>query len=623
MGSAEPISPSPRRNLWKSRKPNRPSTDTHTPPIGTGACCSTSEVVWLTNIDLPTKVSITFLKHLGCPWGKQKNLHFFILVTAQDVKMPSVDMAMARSLEPAAWEKLRNSLVRSVAHEMAQRDIIEGAKDKVTDIKTALSSWDNCMAASFCKYPVIAIMVVGGLILLAILTCIVRCACCAKSCCCSCFSCFKCCGNCCGCCDEPGSRKHKYLDEPYIPPSQGYRTEAPMPAFQPVIVPATTGVTGPPQYAEFDTKKPGGEDSLPQMPSWEGAGSRKVELEPESHEMNSLSKTPTTTTHEPKDPLMDGASPLGPTSPIPRESPQVPFGRGTPQPGRMMPTPAPRRDPYAHPNPYDTGADDGFGLDQPYDLPPAGMAAVPPAGRNSPGPGPRGYGRNRPEQGGFAEMPAGPGLGMAPVGAAPGYGPPRGPGPDSYGSKTGSPGPGYRGFPSAGGLDRGANASPAPFGGPNRGVNASPAPYGMDPRMRNSPGPRAPVDPYNRAARSTPGPALAGGPGGYSSPTQSPSRENFNRSYSPAPDRGYNQSPGPRGMNRGPTASPLAQQDDPPSSPIVNNSGFDFTSGFSRPHTADSQQYDRRPSESKELGGQEGYPGFKPYRPAQQGWTGV
>lgn len=65
--------------------------------------------------------------------------------------MPSVDLAMARSLEPSAWEKLRNSLVRSVAHEMAQRDIVEGAKDKVTDIKTALSSWDNCMAASFCK----------------------------------------------------------------------------------------------------------------------------------------------------------------------------------------------------------------------------------------------------------------------------------------------------------------------------------------------------------------------------------------------------------------------------------------------------------------------------------------
>lgn len=141
--------------------------------------------------------------------------------------------------------------------------------------------------------------------------------------------------------------------------------------------------------------------------------------------------------------------------------------------------------------------------------------------------------------------------------------------------------------------------------------------------MRNSPGPRAPMDPYNRPARSTPGPAPIGGHGGYGSPAQSPSRENFGRSYSPAPDRQYNQSPGPRGMNRGATASPLGQQEDPPSSPFVNNSGFDFTSGFSRPQTADSNHYDRRPSESKETGGQEGYPGYKPYRPAQEGWSGV
>lgn len=66
--------------------------------------------------------------------------------------MPSVDVAMARSLQDGPWERLRTSLARSVAGHLASRNIIEDAKDKVTDIKTALSSWDNCMAANFCKY---------------------------------------------------------------------------------------------------------------------------------------------------------------------------------------------------------------------------------------------------------------------------------------------------------------------------------------------------------------------------------------------------------------------------------------------------------------------------------------
>jgi len=527
---------------------------------------------------------------------------------------------MARSLQPGAWEKLSGSLARSVASNLAERDLIGSAQEKVTDIKTALSSWDNCMAANFCKYPVIAIMVVGGLIILAIVTCIVRCCCCAKSCCCSCFACFKCCGNCCGCCDPPDSRKHKYLDEPYIPPNQGYRTEGPMhAAYPPVMGGASHGVT-PPQYAEFDVKK-GGEDSLPQMPSWEGAGSKKVELEQESHELNNLNKSPTGTTEQ-KDPLMTG---MTPTSPMPREnipSPN-PYGRSTPTPAAMVGAHTPAaRDPYARNNPYDTQQQDGFGLDQPYDLPPAGtpaggaMAAVP-GGRNSPAAGRPGYGPRRMDQG-YADMPPGPDeyanndpysqtpSPAAPMGAA-GHGMRR-PGDDPYGSRTASPGPGagYRGM------------------APTRAGNNSPAPYGMD-RMRNSPGPRASPrpqgDPYARSPRQTP--VSANGPGGFG-PPGSPARENFNHSYSPGPQRQYAQSPRPiHPPGAAPPASPLAQQQDVPSSPIVNNSGFDFTSGFSRPQTAEGNPYDRRPSESRETPGNEGYPGYKPYRPAQDGWSGV
>ena len=78
-------------------------------------------------------------------------------------------------------------------------------------------------------------------------------------------------------------------------------------------------------------------------------------------------------------------------------------------------------------------------------------------------------------------------------------------------------------------------------------------------------------------------------------------------------------------MNRpvGGPASPLVREESVPSSPIVNNGGFDFTSGFARPQTPNGSHYDRRPSESRETSGQEGYPGYKPYRPAQESWTGV
>ncbi len=88
------------------------------------------------------------------------------------------------------------------------------------------------------RYPVIAIIIVGGLIVLSIVWCIARCACCGMSFCCECFYCLKCCGNCCGCCSTPGGKRHKYLDEPYIPPNQGYRPEAPMVA--PAAIPSFT-----------------------------------------------------------------------------------------------------------------------------------------------------------------------------------------------------------------------------------------------------------------------------------------------------------------------------------------------------------------------------------------------
>lgn len=62
--------------------------------------------------------------------------------------MPSVDVAMARSLRGGVWGSIAESLDMS----LAPRAIGDGVKDKATEVKTAFSSWDNCMEATYCKY---------------------------------------------------------------------------------------------------------------------------------------------------------------------------------------------------------------------------------------------------------------------------------------------------------------------------------------------------------------------------------------------------------------------------------------------------------------------------------------
>lgn len=92
-----------------------------------------------------------------------------------------------------------------------------------------------------------------------------------------------------GCCDTPKGKRHKYLDDETVPPSNyGYRPEPPMKAPDYGASRAAPSYE-PPQYAEFDTRK-GGEDSLPSMPTWEQGSSRKVALEEDSVEMNSLNR---------------------------------------------------------------------------------------------------------------------------------------------------------------------------------------------------------------------------------------------------------------------------------------------------------------------------------------------
>lgn len=243
--------------------------------------------------------------------------------------MSSIEAAMARSLRPSAWEAVSDVLARNLVAQAYKRDLVSDAEGKVTDVKTAFSSWDNCMQAAYCKWPVIAIIIIGSLIILSVIWCVVRCACCAKSCCCGCFQCLKCCGNCCGCCDPPGGRRHKYLDEPYIPPHHGYQQQAPM---QAPYHPPPPQHHEAPQYASFDTPK--NQDSLPQMPSWEGAGSKKVMLEEEDDavEMNQLKKPGH---NDPRNPQHGSPAPgvVSPMSAADGRGPYNPPGRGPPNRG--------------------------------------------------------------------------------------------------------------------------------------------------------------------------------------------------------------------------------------------------------------------------------------------------
>lgn len=65
--------------------------------------------------------------------------------------MPSIDVAMVRSLRGGLWETVVDTVARSLAAEVVRRDIVADADDKVSEIKQAFSSWGACMAHLYCK----------------------------------------------------------------------------------------------------------------------------------------------------------------------------------------------------------------------------------------------------------------------------------------------------------------------------------------------------------------------------------------------------------------------------------------------------------------------------------------
>ncbi|KAK0734004.1 hypothetical protein B0T26DRAFT_47633 [Lasiosphaeria miniovina] len=248
--------------------------------------------------------------------------------------MPAVNVAMERSLR----EGFVQLLVASLRPAIQKRDI----QGQVNDVKTAFSSWDNCMKATYCKWPVIAVIIVGGLFLISIIWCVARCLCCGLSCCCECCQCLKCCGNCCGCCDPPKGSRAKYLDEPYVPPNNQYKSQPPMdPGFaRAAAIPPparAAAVPEPPQYAEFDVSKktaaPVNEDALPEMPSWEGAGSKKVLLEEDAVEMDTLKKPEASVQNAALAGTAAAGAIAGPSSPAPSPVVRSPYGPPTGIPG--------------------------------------------------------------------------------------------------------------------------------------------------------------------------------------------------------------------------------------------------------------------------------------------------
>ncbi|KAI5366962.1 hypothetical protein J4E82_010930 [Alternaria postmessia] len=179
-------------------------------------------------------------------------------------------------------------------------------QNPLDEARITLSSWDNCMAKAYCKWPVIVAIIVGSLILISVITCIARCICCGAELACCCFRCCTC------CCSGSGGRGHKrvksdpaaqyptpygappqpnpYAQNPYAqahaaappappidtrPINQQYRSNA-----MPTFTPHAAAQPERPQFATFDsTRAVVNEDALPAMPTWKDGRDVHVQVE--------------------------------------------------------------------------------------------------------------------------------------------------------------------------------------------------------------------------------------------------------------------------------------------------------------------------------------------------------
>ncbi|KAG9232337.1 hypothetical protein BJ875DRAFT_82857 [Amylocarpus encephaloides] len=543
--------------------------------------------------------------------------------------MPHISTAMERSVRRSLGEYFFGSLLG--------RRAITGEVDKV---RNAFSSWDACMQAAYCKWPVIAVIIIGGLIILSVLWCCVRCLCCGMSCCCSCFSFMNCC--CGGCCDGKKNAPHKHLDGNdkggFSPPhDQGYQAPDPMmggalPQTQGLI---TSRDPPPPQFAQFEIGKNGlyvepkavSDDALPPMPSWDAAAKKHVaEEEKDAVELKNLDPNAQSSL-----PLMTGAAP--PANNMP-PSPAHDLASPYSQPGKTIGgngyANVPSRSPVNQQNGFNGNGNMGY--------------------RGSPSPGP-GRGGPRPGYGPNSTQDMNRG-----------YFPPQGQdqfGDDQYmgAMSNGRPppqrqysnnSPGPRQFPPQP-TRQFSNDSSRPLnperqypersqdgfqqnGPPPRGPSRGPGP---GPRYEdfqaNGPPPRGPARDPSRGPVSRQGydQFQANGP-----PPRGPSR-------GPGPNRLYdNQQGPPRGPSRGPTPGQGPARIASPGP--INSGGFDFGAGQQQPYSRPTPPpqdipYGRGPTQRQDSrdpyydGASEAgpptyasrspppqepaYPGYKPYTP--------
>lgn len=480
------------------------------------------------------------------------------------------------------------------------------------------------------RWPVIALIIIGGLIIISVVWCVIRCCCCGLSCCCSCFSCLKCCGNCCGCCDPPRGSRSKYLDEPYIPPNHGYKSQEPMHhGFVPVTAPPPQPAKVPDfaQYATFDSGGKKNEDSLPQMPSWEGAEAKKVYLEEEAVEMNALKKPEAGGQTSGVTAIGGAVSPTGTRSPV-------------------------NRGPYGAPG---AGPDsNGFFA--------ASAVGNDPYGQGAPAYNQPGAAYSEPEQGyGMAVAGMGPGRRSPQTHNNGGYNDPynNNTANGGYGQTHDYPDPGRQGsYDNYGGAA--AARQQQPYDNNNYDNYPQPTaqgaaayniarhqtphnnemdstPYLSDPRRS----PALTQGPYGPDARRSPAPQ--NGPGRYGSPNygdarRSPGPGQYNnnprRSPGPAPAYGAPRAPPQRQYTNNSSISNSDMHSSGPGSrsgpaPLRSDAGgFDFSSGYSRPppaaatspvHALGGGYRHASPGPAELQGGEQqqaAYPGYKPYSPA-------
>jgi hypothetical protein len=364
-----------------------------------------------------------------------------------------------------------------------------------------------------------------------------------------------------------------------------------------------------PQYAEFDTGNKKDADSLPAMPTWEDANSKKVLVEEEAVEMEPLRKPQTAQTSV-LNSMPNRSHATSPRAVSPGNMSAYGSPAGTGGPSGHMAAGHNDLDLYGS-NQHDHDRYDNYGYD--YQNSPAnmnsmtGVATAGPLGRPPP---PHHNYNGEYDQGdvdhSYSQYPQS----RSPRPYNDEYG--RREIPTSYDRANTQ----YQGMLTNDGYVR-SRKSPGPQAG-----------YGYEnPTRMGSPGAQAGYGYGNSNARSSPSPQTRYG---YSQPSRMRDeypQQPYSVEHQNYQNRAHNDSPLP------PAAAEPYARPSPPLSPIRNNSGFDFNSGYSRstPRASPAPAaLTPAPPPTQTPGGGSAYPGYRSYKPVdtqktqqQHDWDGL